>query len=70
MEKVKIFYSKESDSKDIWFGIPEDEYISEEAGYGIIFKKDKYGEVIGIEKLFVSKTINNKDAMDVEFVSI
>ena len=42
---------------DIWFGNPEDEVICEEAGEGIIFKKDKNGKTIGIEKLYVSKTV-------------
>lgn len=56
MEKVKVYYHKDSDTMDIWFGNPEDEVMSEEAGEGIIFKKNKSGETIGIEKLYVSKT--------------
>lgn len=42
---------------DIWFGNPEDEVICEEAGEGIILKKDKDRKTIGIEKLYVSKTV-------------
>ncbi|MCK9266187.1 DUF2283 domain-containing protein [bacterium] len=57
MERVIIKYQKESDSMDIWFGNPEDEYICEEAGEGIIFKKDKKGKIIGIERLYVSKIL-------------
>ena len=34
-----------------------DEYICEEGGEGIIFKKDKEGNIIGIEKLYVSKRL-------------
>ena len=57
MDKVKIYYSKEKDTIDIWFGDPELEVISEEAGEGLILKKDKDGKVIGIEKLYVMKTL-------------
>jgi uncharacterized protein YuzE len=56
MHKVMVYYHKDSDTMDIWFGNPEDEVMCEEAGEGIIFKKDKDGKVIGIEKLYVSKT--------------
>ncbi|OIP64836.1 MAG: DUF2283 domain-containing protein [Nitrospirae bacterium CG_4_9_14_3_um_filter_53_35] len=56
MDKVVVYYHKDSDTMDIWFGNPEDEVICEEAGEGIIFKKDKNGKTIGIEKLYVSKT--------------
>jgi hypothetical protein len=31
--------------------------MSEEAGEGIILKKNKSGETMGIEKLYVSKTV-------------
>ena len=57
MEKVIIRYNKESDTLDIWFGNPLDEFICEEIGDGIILKKDKEGNVIGIEKLYVSQRI-------------
>jgi len=57
MEKIIIRYHKESDTLDIWFGNPMDEYICEEGGEGIIFKKDKEGNIIGIEKLYVSKRL-------------
>ncbi|MEO5356473.1 MAG: DUF2283 domain-containing protein [Nitrospirae bacterium YQR-1] len=58
MDKVTVYYQKELDTMDIWFGKPEDEYICEEAGEGIIFKKNRDGMVIGIEKLYVSKTVD------------
>lgn len=32
MGKVVVYYNKESDTLDIWFGNPEDEVICEEAG--------------------------------------
>jgi uncharacterized protein YuzE len=52
----------------LWFGNPEDEVICEEAGEGIIFKKDKNGKVIGIEKLYVSKTFGIREPLPVELV--
>ncbi len=57
MEKVMVYYHKETDTMDIWFGNPEDEYTCEEAGEGLILKKNKGGEVIGVEKLYVTKTL-------------
>ncbi|HWR58683.1 MAG TPA: DUF2283 domain-containing protein [Thermodesulfovibrionales bacterium] len=57
MDKAMVYYHKDSDTMDIWFGNPEDEIISEEAGEGIILKKDKNEKTIGIEKLYVSKTV-------------
>ena len=68
MEKVKIYYSKESDTMDIWFDNPEDEYISEEAGQGLILKKNKEGKIIGIEKLYVVKTLGIPQPLPVELV--
>ena len=68
MDKVVVYYHKDSDTMDIWFGNPDDEVISEEAGEGIIFKKDKNGKVIGIEKLYVSKTVGVNIPFPVELV--
>jgi uncharacterized protein YuzE len=68
MDKVIVYYHKEMDTMDIWFGNPEDEVISEEAGEGIILKKDKAGRVIGIEKLYVTKTLGIKQPLPVEVV--
>lgn len=55
MEKVIVYYHQESDTLDVWFGDPKDEYSCEEAGEGIILKKDKDGHVIGFEKLYLRK---------------
>ncbi|MCX7771006.1 MAG: DUF2283 domain-containing protein [Proteobacteria bacterium] len=63
-----MFHNKDSDTLDIWFGNPEDEVICEEAGEGIIFKKDKNGKVIGIEKLYVSKSVGFSKTIPVEVV--
>ena len=68
MDKVTVYYHKDSDTMDIWFGNPEDEYICEEAGEGVILKKDKEGKVIGIEKLYVTKTLGIKQPLPVEIV--
>jgi uncharacterized protein YuzE len=68
MDKVAIYYSKDTDTMDIWFGNPEDEYISEEAGEGLILKKDKEGKIIGIEKLYVVKTLGITQPLPVEIV--
>jgi uncharacterized protein YuzE len=68
MDKVVVYYHKESDTLDIWFGNPEDEFMCEEAGEGIILKKDKNGRTIGIEKLYVSKTVGIDTPLPVELV--
>ncbi|ACI22135.1 MULTISPECIES: DUF2283 domain-containing protein [Thermodesulfovibrio] len=68
MGKVVVYYNKDSDTLDIWFGNHEDEVICEEAGEKIIFKKDKEGKVIGIEKLYVSKTLCISKSISVEVV--
>jgi len=68
MDKVIVYCHKEMDTMDIWFGNPEDEVISEEAGEGIILKKDKEGRVIGIEKLYVARTLGIKQPLPVEVV--
>jgi uncharacterized protein YuzE len=68
MDKVVVYYHKDSDTLDVWFGNPEDEFMCEEAGEGIILKKDKNGKTIGIEKLYVSKTVGIDKPLPVELV--
>lgn len=68
MDKVMVYYHKETDTMDIWFGNPEDECVCEEAGEGLILKKDKEGKIIGIEKLYVTKTLGIKQPLPVEIV--
>ena len=68
MDKVVVSYHKELDTMDIWFGNPADEVLSEEAGEGIILKKNKDGKTIGIEKLYVSKTVGIDTPLPVELV--
>jgi uncharacterized protein YuzE len=68
MDKVVVYYHKDSDIMDIWFGSPEDEFMCEEAGESIILKKDKNGKTIGIEKLYVSKTVGIDKPLPVELI--
>ncbi|MCF8296130.1 MAG: DUF2283 domain-containing protein [Melioribacteraceae bacterium] len=68
MDKVKIYYSKDKDTIDIWFGNPELEMISEEIGEGLVLKKDKDGKVIGIEKIYTTKTLDSEKSFPVELV--
>ena len=51
MEKILVYYHRETDTLDVWFGDPNTEHSCEEAGQGVILKKDKSGQVIGFEKL-------------------
>ncbi len=51
MTEVNVYYDQEGNTLTVWFGNPEDEYICEEAGEGIVLIKNRQGEVIGFEKL-------------------
>ena len=68
MDKVIIYYSREKDTMDIWFGNPDLEVISEEAGDGVILKKDKDGKILGVEKLYVKKTLGIEQDLPVELI--
>ena len=68
MEKVSIYYSKETDTMDIWFDSPDEEFISEEVGEGFILKKDRQGKIIGVEKLYVMKSLDITHPLPVEIV--
>lgn len=57
MDRVIVYYHKDSDTMDIWFGEPKDEFSCEEAGEGVILKKNREGKVIGLEKLYVRKSL-------------
>ena len=48
-KKLRIYYFRETDSMDIWFDEPEKEKICEEIDDAILLKKDKEGNVIGVE---------------------
>jgi len=68
MDKVIVYYNKDTDTLDVWFGNPEDESVCEEAGEGIILKKNQNGQIIGFEKLYVSKTLGVPRPFPVEVV--
>lgn len=51
MAKIVVRHDAESNSLDIWFGEPSKESICEEVEDGLILKKDKAGNTIGIEIL-------------------
>ncbi|MFH0712938.1 MAG: DUF2283 domain-containing protein [Candidatus Micrarchaeota archaeon] len=51
MEKIKIIFNKAANTLDIWFDDPSKEAMCEETGEELILKKDKNGNVIGVEKL-------------------
>ena len=51
MAQVKVFYDQTGNTLTVWFGNPQDEYVSEETGEEVILVKDMSGQVIGFEKL-------------------
>ena len=57
-KKLRIFYFKETDSMDIWFDKPEKEQICEEIDDVTLMKKDKDGNVIGIEIISIAALTN------------
>lgn len=53
MSKLKLYYDAAGKTLSVWFDDPKKEVTSEEVGDGVILSKDKAGEVIGFEKLYV-----------------
>ena len=51
MADVKVFYDQTGNTLTVWFGNPQEEYVSEETGEEIVLVKNKAGKVIGFEKL-------------------
>jgi uncharacterized protein YuzE len=51
MAEVKVYYDQAGNTLTVWFGNPQDEFVSEETGEEIVLMKDKNGRVIGFEKL-------------------
>lgn len=41
----------------MWFDDPKKEVVSEEVGDGVILNKDKKGNAIGFEKLYVTLSV-------------
>ena len=54
MSKLKIYYDERGKTLSVWFDDPKKEVISEEVGDGVVLSKDKKGEIIGFEKLYVN----------------
>ena len=48
---IKLYYDSIGNTLNVWFDDPRKEYVSEETGKDVILNKDKYGNVIGFEKL-------------------
>lgn len=57
MDKVKVYYDRTGNTLTVWFGDPQEEYVSEETGDEVILMKDKSGRVIGFEKLNYSLSV-------------
>jgi len=54
MSKIKIYYDTKGKTLSVWFSEPKAEVVSEEIGDGTIVSKDKFGKIIGFEKLYVN----------------
>lgn len=54
VKTLRIYYFKETDSMDIWLDEPAKECMCEEVNDYILIKKDKEGNVIGIEIISLS----------------
>ncbi len=67
MEQVKVYYDPAGNTLTVWFGNPADEDVSEETGEDVILMKDKYGRVIGFEKLNFSE---HPGALRVQFETL
>lgn len=56
MAQVKVFYDEIGNALTVWFGDPQEKYVSEGTGEEVVLMKDKAGKVIGFEKLNFSIT--------------
>ena len=52
MGQVKIIHDRIGNTLTVWWGNPQNEYVCEETGNGVIQMKDRNGQVIGFEKLY------------------
>lgn len=67
MSKLKIYYDVKGKTLSVWFDDPKKEVTSEEVGDGVVLSKDKKGEVIGFEKLYVKLPEQKNTKFPVEF---
>jgi len=51
MAQIKVYYDQMGNTLTVWFGDPQDEFVSKETGQEIVLMKAKDGHVIGFEKL-------------------
>lgn len=51
MARIKVYYDQVGNTLTVWFGDPQDEYVSQETGEEVILMKDKAGQVVEFEKL-------------------
>jgi uncharacterized protein YuzE len=70
MEQVKVFYDRTGNTLTVWFGDPQDEYITEETGDEVILMKDQAGRVIGFEKLNFTAATPEQLRISFEAVSL
>jgi hypothetical protein len=65
MAQVKMVYDRLGNTLTVWFGDPQEEYVSEETGEEVVLMKDRHGRVIGFEKLNFS--VSEVDQLRVAF---
>jgi hypothetical protein len=68
MAQVKVFYDRVGNTLTVWFGDPQEEYVSEETGEEVVLMKDRHGRVIGFEKLNFS--VSEADQLRVAFEAV
>lgn len=49
--RIKVFHDKEGKTLTVWFKDPSQEHVAEETGDEVVLMKDRFGSVIGFEKL-------------------
>jgi uncharacterized protein YuzE len=70
MAQVKVFYDQTGNTLTVWFGDPQNEYVSEETGEEVILMKDRTGKVIGFEKLNFSAAQQERGQLRVAFETV
>ena len=68
MAQVKVYYDKEGNTLTVWFGDSQNEYICEETGDEVVLMKNKFGQVIGFEKLNYS--LSKREPLNVTFEAV
>ena len=68
MAQVKVYYDQVGNTLTVWFGNPQDEYVSEETGDEVILMKNESGQVIGFEKLNFS--VSKPETLRVAFETV